>query len=557
MTQHRETGTRFEQITEDLLRTLWAMNPVEATILGIHDYDDTLGDMSADAIASHTSALRQCLTHLKSDVNPANLDAEDELNYLIALSLIKPNLIMLERQRPWVRNPSVYLSMCVWGCFSLLSRRNGDDNESARFILSRLRQVPEFLAASKANIERPVPVFGEYALDMIRGAEWFFGNPIAEIAAMSPSLETDILEARDRAVEAFREYGDWLSHDVALGDPSDYAIGDEVYRMLLSDEHQLSYSPEDIVRFAEETVRNAEAEITDLAASIAPGVSWRDLITGLKAEHPPEDGLIGAYRDAFESAKAFVIERGLVTLADGERLLVEETPPFERAIVPYAGYFPPAPFAQSRQASLWVTPIAKDAPDTQRIAQLRGHCIYSIPIIALHEGYPGHHVQLTRAMSSPYAIRKQAMSNLLIEGWAFYCERLMYEQGFYSDPRVRLFQLRDILWRACRVIIDVGLHTGGMTLADAVRLLVYKAQIEDDNAVAEVKRYAMSPTQPMSYMVGEKLLLETRDRAKQRLGSAFDLRSFHDELLTYGSIPVPLIASRINPPESSHIRAIA
>lgn len=171
--------------------------------------------------------------------------------------------------------------------------------------------------------------------------------------------------------------------------------------------------------------------------------------------------------------------------------------------------------------------------------------MYAIPMIALHEGYPGHHVQLTRAMDSEHPLRKQVMNNSFLEGWALYCEQMMYEQGFYTDPRVRLFQVKDMLWRAWRVIIDVGMHTAGMTFDEAVRLLVDKARLEEENAVAEVKRYAMSPTQPMSYVIGKLLILDLRRRYKENVGPAFDLKDFHDRLLSYGTIPPTLIASRM------------
>ncbi len=192
-----------------------------------------------------------------------------------------------------------------------------------------------------------------------------------------------------------------------------------------------------------------------------------------------------------------------------------------------------------------MTPVDERLPQDQQYAQLLEHCIYAIPIIALHEGIPGHHLQLTRAMESPHPVRRQMLSSLLMEGWALYCEELMQEQGFYTDPRVRIFQLKDMIWRACRVMIDVGLHTGQMSLGDAVDMLADKACIEEAAAAAEVRRYAMSPTQPMTYVIGKLLLLDLRERMKRKLGSRFDLKGFHDAILNFGSIPTPLIVERM------------
>jgi len=148
-------------------------------------------------------------------------------------------------------------------------------------------------------------------------------------------------------------------------------------------------------------------------------------------------------------------------------------------------------------------------------------------------------------MDSPHPLRRQMLNSLLMEGWALYCEELMREEGFYSDPRVEIFQLKDMLWRACRVIIDVGLHTGEMSFEEAVDMLVNTACLEEASAAAEVRRYAMSPTQPMTYVVGKLMLLDLRDYMRQAMGSRFDLKGFHDRLLSFGSIPPPLIIERM------------
>jgi uncharacterized protein (DUF885 family) len=142
-------------------------------------------------------------------------------------------------------------------------------------------------------------------------------------------------------------------------------------------------------------------------------------------------------------------------------------------------------------------------------------------------------------------LRRISDSNVLCEGWALYCEELMYEQGYHPDPVTRLFQLRDLLWRACRVQIDVELHTGRMSFEQAVDFLVEQAMLERVNAETEVKRYAATPTQPMSYLVGKLMLLELRDEAKRRLGPAFNLYDFHSAVLASGSIPPSLMDAEI------------
>ena len=528
-----------------MLRTIWQFNPVQATIFGIHEYDYTLGDVSADSFLGHAKTFGRLIGALQSEVDPSLLDAEQRLDYYVASSLASANFIFLEHQRPWVNNPSIYPFAAVWGCFGLLTHEFAPFEERLRSMLSRMREIPDMLAVSRDNISSPASVFAQVAVEIVRGGLSFFRNVVPGIASRTPSLEPELLAASEAVISAFEDYETWLRETVLPHARGTFAAGHDTYEQLLRTEHYLSYTPAHLVRLATGVVRKAQEEIREVAASIAPSLTWQELVADLKRDHPPNDGLLDAYRRAVESTRQFVVDRGLVTIPEGERLDVVETPEFERSTMPYAACFPPPPFETSNTGFLWVTPVDAHAPRAHQEAQLLGHCVHSIPIIALHEGYPGHHLQRTWALSCPSALRKLAMNNLLTEGWALYCEHLMYEEGFYADPRVRLFQLKDVLWRACRVTIDVGLHTAGMTFDEAVQMLVQEAHLEEINAVAEVKRYAMSPTQPMTYVIGMLLILDLRDRMKRKMGSDFDLRQFHDRLLSYGSIPPALIAERL------------
>lgn len=536
---------QFKRLSKEILSTIWEYNPVGATILGVHNYDHTLGDVSASSFSRHASTFKRCLLSLQSDVNPGDLTIDDQVDYHVALSLASTNLIVLDSQRSWENNPSIYPSICVWGCFSLLIRDFAPFDYRMKCVLTRLREIPDLLQTSKSSIKNPAPVFVQIALDVLQGALSFYQGPFIECANGVPSLRRDLLDANNRAIAALIDYQRWLSEDLLPSACGDFAVGADIYQQLLFESHYLTYTPGDLVKLAEGVLAESRAKITEVAARIDPSVTWEELIPKLKQDHPPKEGLTEAYRQAFESAKRFVIEHDLVTLAEGEELKVGETPAFERSVMPYAAYLPPAPFETSRTGCLWVTPIDENASPAVQNSQLMEHCVYSIPIIALHEGYPGHHLQLTRAMDSKSALRKQVMSDLFTEGWALYCENLMREQGFYTDPRVELFQLKDMIWRACRVLIDVGLHTQQLPMDDAVRMLVDSAHMEECSAIAEVKRYTTSPTQPMAYVIGRMLLLDLRDRMERSMRSEFNLKSFHDQLLSIGSIPPALITARM------------
>ncbi len=234
-----------------------------------------------------------------------------------------------------------------------------------------------------------------------------------------------------------------------------------------------------------------------------------------------------------------------MSLPQGERAKIVETPPPLRNTIPYAAYNMPPIFAEGDEGVFHVTPVTGFPPLTpeQKKEKLEGHSYAAIQVTTAHEAYPGHHTQLVYMKRSPSSkMRKLAFSSVLVEGWGLYSEQLMFEQGYYTDDRVRLMQLKDLLWRACRVVVDGSLHTGRMSFDEAVDFLVARAALERTNAVAEVKRYIQSPTQPMSYAVGRQAILDLRAEYQKALGGGFDLKSFHDKLLSYGSLPPSLIA---------------
>jgi uncharacterized protein (DUF885 family) len=157
-----------------------------------------------------------------------------------------------------------------------------------------------------------------------------------------------------------------------------------------------------------------------------------------------------------------------------------------------------------------------------------------------HEVYPGHHLHLSTTQNLDSEVRRHIWSPVMVEGWAVYCEQLMAETGYYETREASLFQLVNLLWRAIRIVLDIGLHTRGMTPAEATDYMVQHLPIERANAEAEVRRYCAWPTYQLCYAVGRRELLSLREAYRQRHGTGSTLRQFHDELMRYGGLPVSL-----------------
>jgi uncharacterized protein (DUF885 family) len=234
-----------------------------------------------------------------------------------------------------------------------------------------------------------------------------------------------------------------------------------------------------------------------------------------------------------QRARAHILDRDLVSIPGDERIEVMETPDYLRNVIPFAAYFAPAVFDPDAKGLYVVTPSVHGDPNA-----IREHNRAAISNTSIHEAYPGHHLQLDVARRNPSLTRLLADAPEFVEGWGMYAELMMREHGFDDGPEYRLMLHSDAIWRACRIILEVRLHRGEMSVGEAVDFLVDHTRFERDNARAEVQWYTYRPTYPLSYLVGRTLLLELRAAEQRRLGDAFSLRDFHDVLLRNGSLPI-------------------
>ena len=530
--------TSVSGVTDRYLSFVSEQHPVFATYLGLHSHDDKLGDFSSQAMAARREELGAMLDEL--DAVPSERASSDEqADREILRIALRSSIFSHDTLRDHERNPVGYIGAALSGCNQLLLRDFAPLEERLRCFASRLREVPDVLAACRRNVPTPPSAFAAVAAGYARGGLAFLESTIPKLASEAPALESDLRTASSEAAVAFRETAQYYAS--GRGEDIPFHIGKEAYEWLLREEHLLAIDSEELLETGLESVAVTARAMEETAAEINPSSDWREVVDDLQRRHPEADGLRELYEREMARARDFVRAKGLVTIPEGEALSVVDTPVFLRGLLPYAAYGPPGPFEKVQKGLFFVTPVDPDASQEERELQLQGHGLDGIRVIALHEGYPGHHVQLVRANGVESRTRKLARSNLFIEGWALYCEEMMREAGFFEGPSMRLVQQKAVLWRSVRVVVDVRLQRGEMTLEEAADYMVEAAALTPDKAAAEVSRYSMNPTQPSSYLLGKLAITGIRERYEERAGESFDLRSFHDELLDLGSIPPRLV----------------
>ena len=250
-----------------------------------------------------------------------------------------------------------------------------------------------------------------------------------------------------------------------------------------------------------------------------------------------EDALLNAYRRQMKSAYEFIRQSDLVTVPEKQALKVMSTPAFMRHEIPFAAYDEPTYKDPEQRGYYYVTPVLSEGQKLE-------HNYTSIGITCVHEAFPGHHLQFVTANQNPSNSLPRMLnaSSTLYEGWALYCEELMQEQGFLSEPEHRFMILRDRLWRAMRVMLDVELHTRGLGIDEAAQRMCRQLGFDIDQAKADLSWYTQAPTLPMGYAVGWALIKALREIESQKDG--FNLKGFHDQLLSVGSCALPLVIKR-------------
>jgi len=540
--------THFYDRTEAWLDRLLELNPVAATQLGDHRWDDQLADNSAEALESQHQEMLEALAEFRG-MDTEGFPVDAQIDHTLMTHILASFVRGYERVESHRRNPGTYLEEVLGGIFLLVLRDFAPLPDRLRSALGRLRQVPRVLEEAQANIvpEETPPVWIEIAVEQARQAPALFSGLLPALAAQAaPDLQDDLTEAGQAAAGAVQTFTDDLENRLLPQAAGDFAVGEELFNEKLWEEHLVDYDADELLETGWEQFRQTKAQMETLVQEVDPDKTLKELLDEAKGHHPTAEGLLDAYEEAMDAARQYVIDHDIVTIPEGETLRVVATPAYLRPIIPYAAYMSPGILEDEQEGIFLVTPVDPDAPEEERDQKLRGHYWAKLPITALHEAYPGHHLQLVWANQREQVARRMAsfLSALFIEGWAFYCEELMEQLGYIDQPIQRLGRLSDQLWRAARIILDVSLHCKGMSVEEAVDFLVEECRLEPGDALAEVRRYTNSPTQPQSYLMGKLAILELVDDYRSANPEA-SLREIHDAIVACGSLPPRLMRQQL------------
>jgi uncharacterized protein (DUF885 family) len=526
-----DVDARFDRTIDRWFRERLRLSPETATYLGVHDHDHELSGGGRDQVEREVDFMRQGLAELER-FGDDQLEPERQLDRDLAIHQSRLRLWELTERRAWSGRTDAAEHVGD-ALFPIFTRAFAPFEERLESIAARLEQAPQYIEQTRERLTAPVRLWIEIDIESCESLPAFLDTIVAAAAAEhgDAPLTARLRKAAAATSAAVAEHAEWLRRDALPRADAEWRAGHEAFDELVR-LRELEASPDEILAVGEQMLVESKDARDAVCAEIDPTLSPAEVADLVKNDHAatfPE--ALDEYRNAMERARRFVVEHDLATIPPGEELIVTETPSFLRHLMPFAAYFEPAKFDPVALGTYIVTP-----PETP--SMMREHNRAAISNTSVHEAYPGHHLQLSGAVSNPSLVRLFSGAPEFAEGWAFYCERMMKEQGFDNTPRHRYVQYTDAIWRATRIILDVKLHRGEIGFEDAVDRLQAETGFERPAALGEVKRYTSSPSYQLSYLYGRHMIESLKADVERRMGPAFSLKFFHDTLIYGGTMPV-------------------
>jgi len=533
--QNSITQDLFDSLLTQYYNAWFRFHPEMAVHVGISGYEESLRPFDDEAIGALVSLSRKILSSL-DELNFSELSTAQQLDYTILNNAANIELSELQ-ERDWrFFSPQKFLPLEA--IHQLVNRPVENVHKALKH---RLEKIPEYLRFAKTFLnQRPEIIPPSWAKDTVQacdsGAEYFrhlLNNPMILHKFENPARLQPVCDSAAHAIEDFSKY---IRQDILPQAKGEFACGKTHFNNLLNKAHGLNINADQLHAFGEKLFKEISIELDDLTNSLDGDNDVEAQLDIIRQQHPVNEGpaLMNAYRDRIQAAHAFVLEKNLVTVPERQALKVVETPLFLRHEIPFAAYDEPSYKDEAQQGYYYVTPARSEG-------SLLEHNWTSIDLTCVHEAFPGHHLQFVTANQNPVNSLPKMLnaSATFYEGWALYCEDLMQEQGFLDKPEHKFIMLRDRLWRALRIILDVELHTRNLDIETAAQRMCDDLGFDIDQAKADLSWYTQSPTVPMGYAVGWALIKALREVESQKEG--FTLKTFHDRLLSVGSCALPLV----------------
>jgi uncharacterized protein (DUF885 family) len=536
-------------LADELMDVLFTVEPLTATLLGVPGHDEPLADPSVAAEQWARGRFAE-LAERADNLAASTVDAADAVTLAVVAQQARARSDHIDAHAIEYTITDLFVAPAA-GLLTVLPMLVLPDAERAAAFLTRLRAVPGFLAAVAERHRAGVAGGRLPVAQLVRSAiahlDRYLADPAADplLRPTPPAEDGSFAEERARVLAevvrpAFAGYREVLASEFAAhARPAERAGlcwlpgGEAIYAGLSRAHTTTDRTPDELHQTGLDLIAQLAEEFAEIGSRVF-GIAERKDIFGRLRTDPAlrwndADELLAAARTAIERAEAEA-PRWFGRLPT-RRCQVEPVPAAEAPGAPAAMYMRPS--LDGLRPGTYYANIYKAEERDRHISEAT----------AFHEAVPGHHLQLTLALelTDLPLLRRVASINAYSEGWGLYCERLADEMGLYSDDVSRLGMLSLDSMRACRLVVDTGLHVKGWSRQQAIDYMSENAPMAALEITAEVDRYIAAPAQALSYMVGRLEIERIRAQARRRLGDRFDIRAFHDLVLGGGPLPMSVL----------------
>lgn len=546
--------------------------PMTATRLGDHRFDDRLEDLSPDARKARLDRDKSALADLRKAIDPKKLELADRVDFEILARHLESRIWLTENFRTFEEDPRVWGDFLTESVYLLLVQSTLPKEKNFENALKRMKAIPAVVDTARATIGNPPKVKTETAILQTRGAIDFYTREIYLITGRKTE-DTELKAATEPVVTALKKHLAFLTDEILPRSGENWRVGRELFEKKLDYDLDSGLTAAEVLAEAEKEAEQVEREMFVIARQI-----WSQAYPGQVM--PPDDAkgrretiakalaatakVHGSPETLVTDAKAtvaditkFIRAKDILRLPEPDRCAIIEMPEFMRGnSVAYLNPAPPLDILARSEYAISPPPADWTA---QRVESFLGeYNAAMLKVLTIHEAYPGHYVQLEYANRVPSLIRKVLGSGTYSEGWAVYTERMMLDQGFgEGDLALRLNQLKFYLRAVCNAILDHKMHCSGMTDDEARELLMDRAFQTEGEAVGKIIRSKQSSAQLSTYFVGRTAFHRLRQAVQREQGEKFELGRFHEAVLEQGSISVKylpeLVRDRLERPRAASV----
>lgn len=551
--------TAFAALSKRAVDTWMQLSPVGATQTGDHRYDSELDDLSAAGRQKSLDASKQLLAELdKLDVT--KLSRENQVDAAILRNQLQSDIWNSEVAQGWATDPQVYNGLAGGAIYGLMAREFAPLPERLKSATARMEKIPALFAQARANLDpaRVSEISAKTVAKQNRGILSIVDSFIVPHIQELPQADAQRLQAAIEGLKkAVAEQQTWLDQTLVPNAKGDFRLGAEKYDQKLKFALNSSLSRAEIKQRAEAELTRVRQDMYGIARTVLkdkPGApplvdapsdeqQQKAIEAALElayAQHPARDKVVEAAKASLADATDFVRKKDLVTLPDAPVDIIL-MPEFQRGVaVAYCDS--PGPLDKNLKTFYAVSPIPDDWNAQQADSFLREYNSRMIHLLSIHEGVPGHYVEGWHSAKFPSTLRGVLRSGVFAEGWAVYTERMMQEQGYLdNDPLFHLVQLKFYLRSIANALLDQGVHVDGWSKEQALHLMVHDTFQQQSEAEGKWVRAQLTSAQLPTYFVGVQEHLDLRKAMQDKLGAKFNLKTYHDQVLSYGAPPVRFV----------------